>query len=73
MRTTDQLYKALKMQGNNVQDIIEILEDMSLSVLDGENPEEVLYRYGLEPDYVFELVDYAQNQSLNSIFANANY
>lgn len=73
MKTTDQLYKALEMQGNDVQNIIEILEDMSLSILDGEDPEEVLYSYGLESDYVLELVDYAQNQSLNSIFANANY
>ena len=35
----------------------EILE-MKNRVMDGEDPEEVLYEYGLEPDYVFDLLPY---------------
>jgi len=35
---------------------IEYVEDMRRRVWQGENPEEVLYEEGLEPDYVFELV-----------------
>jgi hypothetical protein len=32
------------------------IEEMQQAVLDGENPEEILYDYGLEPDYVFEIL-----------------
>ena len=31
---------------------------MAERVNDGENPEEVLYDYGLELDYVFDIVEY---------------
>jgi hypothetical protein len=33
------------------------LEDMRERVLDGEDPEEILYEIGLEPDYIFDLID----------------
>lgn len=35
----------------------EIIE-MKNRVIDGEDPEEVLYEYGLEPDYIFEILPY---------------
>jgi hypothetical protein len=34
----------------------DLVEEMRERVLDGENPEEVLYDEGLEPDYIFELI-----------------
>ena len=34
----------------------EEIEMMKQAVLDGQDPEEVLYEYGLEPDYVFEIL-----------------
>lgn len=33
------------------------IEDMKGRVLEGENPEDVLYEYGLEPDYVLDLLE----------------
>jgi|LakMenE18May11ns_1017448.scaffolds.fasta_scaffold9650676_2 hypothetical protein len=68
MKTTDALYRALEKQGNNVEEIIEILEEMSESVLNGDNPEEVLFDYGLEPDYVLDLVYYAEMESMHGTF-----
>jgi hypothetical protein len=32
------------------------IEEMQQAVLDGENPEELLYDIGLEPDYVFDIL-----------------
>jgi len=34
----------------------ELVDEMKQRVADGENPEEVLYDEGLEPDYIFELI-----------------
>lgn len=34
----------------------EYVEELKERVLDGEDPEEVLYEEGLEPDYVFDLL-----------------
>lgn len=33
-----------------------LISEMTERVWDGENPEEVLYEIGLEPDYVFDLM-----------------
>lgn len=33
------------------------LNEMRERMFDGEDPEEILYEYGLEPDYVFDLLD----------------
>ena len=35
----------------------DLIADMKQQVLDGENPDDVLYDIGLEPDYVFDLLD----------------
>jgi hypothetical protein len=50
------LYKALISQGNDVDETIDIMEEMRERVLDGENPDEVLYEFGLEPDYVMDIL-----------------
>ena len=34
-----------------------LIEEMKERVIEGEDPEEVLYEEGLEPDYVFDLLD----------------
>jgi len=35
----------------------EIIDEMKERVLEGENPDDLLYEIGLEPDYVFDLLD----------------
>jgi len=35
----------------------EAIEEMRNQVLEGEDPEELLYEQGLEPDYIFDLLD----------------
>ena len=37
---------------------LELIKGMRQQVLDGENPEDVLYDIGLEPDYVFDILPY---------------
>ena len=34
----------------------ELIEDMNARMHQGEDPEELLYEIGLEPDYVFDLL-----------------
>lgn len=51
------LLQALINQGNTLQDAVEIVKYMKSCVHDGEDPEEVLFEQGLEPDYVIELLD----------------
>ena len=52
------LLKAL-MEGHDMSrdEAKEIIQEMKLRVHDEhEDPEEVLYEYGLEPDYVLDLI-----------------
>jgi hypothetical protein len=35
-----------------------LISDMRQAVLDGENPEELLYDIGLEPDYILDILPY---------------
>lgn len=35
----------------------DLLEELRGRVIDGEDPEELLHEIGLEPDYIFELID----------------
>ena len=37
---------------------MKLIKEMRKRVLEGEDPEEVLFEYGLEPDYVFDLIGY---------------
>ena len=52
-----ELHRAL-MSGHNLnfEEAHELVVEMRLRVEDGEDPEEVLYEEGLEPDYVFDLM-----------------
>lgn len=34
-----------------------LIDDMILRVENGENPEEVLYEEGFEPDYIFDILN----------------
>ena len=36
-------------------DAVLIVNEMNLRIVSGEDPQEVLEEYGLEPDYLFEL------------------
>lgn len=38
------------------QEAIELLQEMRQQVTAGDDPEEVLYENGLEPDYIFDLL-----------------
>jgi hypothetical protein len=50
------LKEALIGQGNTEEDAEIILAEMRARVNEGEDPEEVLYEEGLEPDYIFDLI-----------------
>ena len=38
------------------EDAIQQVQEMKERVLYGENPEDILYEIGLEPDYIFDLL-----------------
>ena len=51
------LLKILMKRDNlSEAEALEQINDMQQAVLDGENPEEILYDYGLEPDYIFDIL-----------------
>jgi hypothetical protein len=37
---------------------LDLISEMQQAVLEGENPEELLYDIGLEPDYIFDILPY---------------
>jgi len=43
-------------QAENIKEAKEILKEMKERFNEGEDPEEVLHDYGLEPDYVFDIL-----------------
>jgi hypothetical protein len=52
-----ELLKAImNSEGMNKAEALEILKDMRKQVEEGEDPEEVLYEFGLEPDYILDLL-----------------
>lgn len=53
-----ELLNALISSGSaeNIKEAKEIYREMQSRIYDGEDPEEVLMDYGLEPDYIFDLV-----------------
>lgn len=57
-----ELYAAMLASGNysDHDDIMNALEAMAFEIEEGDDPEEVLHYEGFEPDYVFDLIDYAQ-------------
>ena len=51
------LLKALMNNDYSREDALEEISNMRDGILnDGEDPDEVLYEYGLEPDYVMDLL-----------------
>lgn len=55
------LYKTLEKQGYDEETIIETIEEMVTSLEEGEYPEDVLFDYGLEPDYILDLIEYYES------------
>lgn len=41
-----------------VSEALEMVKDMASEVNEGADPEEVLHDWGLEPDYVFDLLEF---------------
>lgn len=52
------LKEALENQG--IDEVDDVIEQMVDDVVCGANPEEILEEYGLEPDYVTDLLDLLQ-------------
>lgn len=51
------LREALSNQGLSIEDIESSIQIMVDYVNNGANPEDVLEEYGLEPDYVMDLLE----------------
>lgn len=52
------LRQALRNKEYNEQEINDLIEEWrDMILIDGENPEELLRDEGLEPDYVFDLLN----------------
>lgn len=53
-----ELIKALinSEQAENVSEALEIINEMKNRVIEGEDPEEILFEFGLEPDYIFDIL-----------------
>lgn len=55
MKITE-LERALIDRGESPEEAKVILEELKEQVLAGEDPEELLYDIGLEPDYIFDIL-----------------
>lgn len=57
IKKTD-LFRVMVERGDDggESDVVAEIKDMRKRVDDGEDPEEVLYDVGLEPDYLFDLI-----------------
>lgn len=49
------LFSVLLERGDSVEEARELITEMKERVADGEDPEEVLYDEGLDPDYIEDL------------------
>lgn len=55
----NQLVKVIaRREGVPVSEALEMVKDMAAEVNEGADPEEVLYDWGLEPDYVIDLLSF---------------
>ena len=53
------LLKILMKRDNlSESEALDLISEMQQAVLNGENPEELLYDIGLEPDYIFDILPY---------------
>lgn len=47
----------VRRDGLDKHEASDLIQEMKERVMDGEDPEEVLHEIGLEPDYIWELID----------------
>ena len=57
MKTLNLLTALMHSQDLTRQEAMDELNEMKERLFEGEDPEEILLEYGLEPDYVFDLLD----------------
>jgi hypothetical protein len=50
------LLEALIRKGYDKDEAQKLISEMIERVMDGEDPEEILFEEGLEPDYVFDII-----------------
>lgn len=50
------LFRALVNLEYDRSEALEIISEMREYVFNGGDPEEILYEYGLEPDYIFDIL-----------------
>lgn len=55
-----ELFKILADKYRSEIEAYEIIDSMVQEIENGENPEELLFEEGLEPDYVFDLLNIMQ-------------
>ena len=56
LKKMSELLVALINQDYSEAEAIEIISEMRERLYEGEDPEEILYEYGLEPDYIFDIL-----------------
>ena len=56
MTTTELHLVIMHREDISLKEADRIVQDMKERVRNGENPEEVLFDEGLEPDYIFDLL-----------------
>ncbi len=56
------LLRAIQFQNDcTPSEAMAIIKEMAELILEGENPEDLLFDEGLEPDYVLALLEFAYN------------
>jgi hypothetical protein len=48
----------MSRDGCSYEEAVDLIEDMAEQVNDGEDPEDVLFDEGFEPDYITDLLEY---------------
>ncbi len=56
MTDTQIILRKLSEEGLSQDECLQAFREMRADVLDGADPEELLYDIGLEPDYIFGLL-----------------
>lgn len=47
----------MRRDNMSARDALDLIEEMRQEVFEGADPEEILQEQGLEPDYIFEILD----------------
>jgi predicted nucleic acid-binding protein len=53
----DLIKTLMRRDGLSRSEALELVEELREQVLEGADPEDALYSVGLEPDYIFDLLD----------------